>query len=85
MKFRLAGFAGSFAEQDVVIQVGIERRVEIIELEAGVGRFIEVRSQPRLSPKKSRFMRRLFTKVSCCVLARFRGTRDLDRDDLDDA
>jgi hypothetical protein len=38
MELRLAGFAGSFAEQDIVIRVGIERRVEINEVNAGVGK-----------------------------------------------
>src|SRR5207247_10412729 len=55
----------SFAEQDVVIRVGIERQVEINEVNAGVGRFFDVGSQPRLLPKKSRFIWRLFTKCSC--------------------
>jgi hypothetical protein len=37
--------AGRFAEQDVVIRVGIERRVEINEVNAGVGKFLWV-AQP---------------------------------------
>jgi hypothetical protein len=38
-----AGFAGRFAEQDVVIRIGIERRVEINEVNAGV------RKNPRVA------------------------------------
>ena len=45
VELRLAGLAGLFAEQDVVIRVGIERRVEINEVNAGVGKFLGV-AQP---------------------------------------
>ena len=45
VKLRLAGFPGSLAEKDVVIGVGIEGRVEINEVNAGVGKFLRV-AQP---------------------------------------
>ena len=35
----LAGLAGGLAEEDVVIGVGVERRVEVFEVNAGVGEF----------------------------------------------
>jgi hypothetical protein len=41
----LAVLAGLLAEQDVVIGVGIERRVEVNEVNAGVGEFLGV-AQP---------------------------------------
>jgi len=41
---RLAGFAAGLLEEDVVIGVGVERRIEVS------------RSQRRLSPKRRRFM-----------------------------
>src|ERR1039457_1091148 len=39
MELRLAGLAGLFAEEDVVVGVGIERRVEVFEVNAVVGEF----------------------------------------------
>ena len=45
VELRLAGFAGRFAEQDVVIRVGIERRIEINQVNALVGKFLAV-AQP---------------------------------------
>ena len=38
VELSLAGLARSLAEQDVVIRIGIERRVEINEVHAGVGK-----------------------------------------------
>ena len=38
MKLRLARLAGSLAEQDIIIRIGIERRVEINEINARVGK-----------------------------------------------
>ena len=35
-KLRLAGLAGGLAEEDVVIRIGIERRIEINQVNAGV-------------------------------------------------
>ena len=37
--------AGSLAEQDVVIRIGIERRVEIDKVNAGVGKHLRI-AQP---------------------------------------
>ena len=37
--------AGSLAEQDVVIRIGIERRVEIDKVNAGVGKKLRI-AQP---------------------------------------
>ena len=45
VKLRLARLAGSLAEQDIVIRTGIERRVEINEINAGVGKHLRV-AQP---------------------------------------
>jgi hypothetical protein len=45
VELRLAGLAGRLAEQDVVIRIGIERRVEIDEVNAGVGKKLRV-AQP---------------------------------------
>jgi hypothetical protein len=42
---RLAGLAGLFAEEDVVVGVRIERRGEILEVNAGVREFLGV-AQP---------------------------------------
>lgn len=42
VELRLAGLAGRLAEQDVVIRIGIERRVEIDEVNAGVGKKLRV-------------------------------------------
>jgi len=44
-KLRLAGLAGGLAEEDVVIRIGIERRVEIDEVNAGVGKNLRI-AQP---------------------------------------
>ena len=45
VELRLAGFAGRLAEEHVVIGVGIERRVEINEVHAGIGKHLPV-AQP---------------------------------------
>jgi hypothetical protein len=45
MKLRLARFAGSLAEQDIVIRIGIKRRVEINKVNAGVRENLQV-AQP---------------------------------------
>lgn len=45
VELRLTRLAGSLAEQDVVIRIGIERRVEIDEVNAGVGKKLRV-AQP---------------------------------------
>ena len=45
MELRLTRLAGRFAEEDVVIGVGIERRVEINEVNARVGKKLRV-AQP---------------------------------------
>jgi len=39
VELRLAGLAGGFAEEDVVIGVGVERGVEVFEVNGGVGEF----------------------------------------------
>ena len=39
MELGLAGLAGGFAKEDVVIGVGIERGVEVFEVNGGVGEF----------------------------------------------
>jgi hypothetical protein len=36
-KLCLAGLAGGFAEEDVVIGVGVERGIEVFEVNGGVG------------------------------------------------
>jgi hypothetical protein len=58
-----AGLAGSLAEQDVLIRVGIKRRIEITEVNVGWGNSSVTGSQPRLSPKKTRFMRGLLPRA----------------------
>jgi len=45
VELRLAGLAGRLAEQDVVIRIGIERRIEINEVNAGVGKNLRI-AQP---------------------------------------
>ena len=45
VELRLAGLAGSLAEQDVVIRIGIERRVEINQVNARVRKNLRV-AQP---------------------------------------
>ena len=52
VELRLAGLAGSFAEQDVVVRVGIERRVEINEVNAGVGKFLRVAQPTQIVAKE---------------------------------
>ena len=41
----LAGLAGHLAEEDVIVRVGIEGRIEVNEVNAGVGKFFRV-AQP---------------------------------------
>ncbi len=45
VELRLAGFTGSLAEEDVVIGIGVERRVEVNEVNAGVRKKLRV-AQP---------------------------------------
>jgi hypothetical protein len=45
VELRLAGFTGSLAEQDIVIRIGIEWRVEINKVHAGVGKNLRI-AQP---------------------------------------
>ena len=52
VELRLAGFAGRFAEQDVLIRVGIERRVEINAVNAGVGKFLRVAQPTQIVAKE---------------------------------
>ena len=52
VELRLAGFAGRFAEQDVVIRVGIERRIEINEVNAAVGKFLRVAQPTKIVAKE---------------------------------
>ena len=42
VKLRLAYFAAGLAKEDVVIGVGIKRRIEINEIDAGIGKFFPV-------------------------------------------
>ena len=42
VKLRLAYFAAGLAEENVVIGVGIERRIEIDEIDAGIGELLGV-------------------------------------------
>ena len=42
----LAYFAAGFSEEDVVIGIGIKRRIELNEIDAGIGEFFRV-PQPR--------------------------------------
>jgi len=38
----LAYFAAGFAKEDVVIGIGIKRRIEIDEIDAGIGKFFRI-------------------------------------------
>jgi hypothetical protein len=52
VELRLARLAGSLAEQDVVIRIGIERRVEINKVNAGVGKNLRVAQPLEIVTKK---------------------------------
>ena len=46
VELRLAYFAAGLPEEDIVIGVGVKRRIEINEIDAGIGEFFRV-AQPR--------------------------------------
>ena len=52
MKLRLARLAGIFAEQHIVISIGIERRVEINEINTGIGKNLFIPQPFQIVTKK---------------------------------
>ena len=58
VELRLAYFAAGFAEEDVVIGVGVKRRIEIDEIDAGIGELFRV-PQPAKVVAKVKAVRHL--------------------------
>ena len=59
VELRRAGFAGRFAEQDVVIRIGIERRVEINEVNAGVRKNLRIAQPLEIVAKMDSFKKQV--------------------------
>ena len=51
VELRLAYFAAALAEENVVIGVGIKRRIEINEIDAGIGNSFVLRSRGEIIPE----------------------------------
>lgn len=68
VELRLSRLAGSFAEQDVVIRIGIERRVEINQINARVGKKFRI-PQPLEIVAKKKFIHDKLTLVLARAVA----------------